>query len=82
MNYTSNKDYDVSGRASIITEGVCDLGFHHIKCGKDRGGIQRWRGAESKYKRAGGYIKDSSTILAGVVRERFFKSLMGIKKPA
>lgn len=56
MNYTSNKDYDVSGRASIITEGVC-LGFHHIKCGKDRWGIQRWRGEKASTKGLEGIYK-------------------------
>lgn len=34
MSYTS-KDYEVSEQG-VITEDVGGLGFHHIKCGKDR----------------------------------------------
>lgn len=42
--------------------------------------IFRRRGVHKKYKRAGVYINDNNlTILAGVMRERFFKSLMGFK---
>lgn len=47
---TQVKDYEVSEQGAI-TEDVGGLGFHHIKCGKERWDINRWRGIGKKLQK-------------------------------
>lgn len=49
MNYTYNKDSKVS--EAEITEDKGDLGFHHIKCNKNRWDINWWRGVAKKVQK-------------------------------
>lgn len=55
MNYTSDKDYEVSEQR-VITEDVGGLGFHHIKYGKDRWDINRCKVVDKKLQKGLGCI--------------------------